>query len=86
MGTNTPQCVIIQIITLITPGNIRPKHGSWLNIIEGFFAKMTKTFLRGVRVASKSELKQRIYKWLEEINETPVIFRWKYGLDSISLA
>jgi len=59
-----------------------PKHGSWLNIIESLFAKMAKTFLREIRVKSKTELKQRIKKWLIEINETPAIFRWKYGLDS----
>lgn len=63
-----------------------PTHGSWLNIIESFFAKMTKTFLRGIRVKTKKELKQRIEKWLKEINETPVVFRWKYGLDSISVS
>jgi len=62
-----------------------PKHGSWLNIIESLFAKMTKTFLRGIRVNSKDELKQRILKWIKEINESPVVFRWKWGLDSISL-
>lgn len=62
-----------------------PTHGSWLNIIESFFAKMAKTFLRGIRVASKKELKQRIKKWLKEINKTPVIFRWQYGLDAISV-
>ena len=27
-----------------------PKHGSWLNIIETFFAKMTRQMLRGIRV------------------------------------
>lgn len=63
-----------------------PKHGSWLNIIESLFAKMAKTFLRGIRVSSKEELKKRILKWLEEINESPVVFRWKYGLNSISLS
>lgn len=62
-----------------------PKHGSWLNLIESFFAKMAKTFLRGLVVSSKAELKERIEKYLEETNETPVIFRWKYGLDAISL-
>ena len=62
-----------------------PTHGSWLNIIESLFAKMTKTFLRGVRVSSKDELKQRILKWIEELNEAPVVFRWKWGLDKISL-
>jgi len=62
-----------------------PKHGSWLNLIESFFAKMTKSFLRGIRVSGKAELKKRILKYLKEINEAPVIFRWKYKLDTISL-
>ena len=61
-----------------------PKHGSWLNIIESLFAKMANTFLRGIRVKNKNELKQRITKWLQELNETPIVFRWKYGLDSLS--
>jgi transposase len=63
-----------------------PKHGSWLNLIESFFAKMAKSFLRRLRVQSKEELKTRILKWLDEINEAPVVFRWKYGLDSLSVA
>jgi len=62
-----------------------PTHGSWLNIIESLFAKMTKTFLRGIRVNSKDEIKQRIRKWIEEINESPVVFRWKWKLDTISV-
>jgi len=62
-----------------------PKHGSWLNLIEMFFAKMTKSMLRGIRVSSKQELKERILLYLDEVNESPVVFRWKYGLDSISL-
>ena len=33
-----------------------PKHGSWLNMIEGFFSKMTKQMLDGIRVESKKEL------------------------------
>lgn len=61
-----------------------PTHGSWLNIIESLFAKMTRTFLRGIRVDSKKELKKRILKWIKEINESPIVFRWKWGLDSIS--
>lgn len=62
-----------------------PKHGSWLNLIESFFAKMTKSLLRGIRVAGKPELKARILQYLDEINESPVIFRWKYKLDTIPL-
>src|SRR5215471_7931726 len=30
-----------------------PTHGSWLNLIENQFSKMTRTMLRGIRVASK---------------------------------
>ena len=45
-----------------------PKHGSWLNLVEVFFAKMTKTILRGIRVASKAELKARIRHYLQDLN------------------
>lgn len=54
-----------------------PKHGSWLNLVEAAFSKMARTFLRHIRVCSKEELKERILKGIEEINETPVIYRWK---------
>jgi len=63
-----------------------PKHGSWLNLIEAFFAKMTKSMLRGIRVTSVQNLKDRIMRYLDEINEVPVVFKWKYGLDSLSVA
>ncbi len=62
-----------------------PKHGSWLNLIESFFGKMAKTLLRGIRVASADELKERIDLYLKEINEAPVIFRWKYKLENLSI-
>lgn len=61
-----------------------PKHGSWLNIIELFFSKMARTLLRGIRVASRDELKARIEQYLKEVNEAPVPFRWKYGLDELT--
>lgn len=62
-----------------------PKHGSWLNLIESFFGKLAKTLLRGIRVASADELQSRIELYLQEINETPVVFRWKYKLDTLSV-
>lgn len=62
-----------------------PKHGSWLNLVESFFAKLAKTLLRGIRASSKSELKQRIERHLDEINQEPVVFKWTYGLDSLSV-
>ena len=61
-----------------------PKHGSWLNMIESFFSKMTKQMLRGIRVDSKEELEARIYQYFTEINEEPVIYHWKYKMDEIS--
>jgi len=61
-----------------------PKHGSWLNLIECFFARMAKTVLRGIRVASKEELAGRIRLFLKEVNQTPVQYRWKYGLDELT--
>lgn len=63
-----------------------PTHGSWLNLIESFFGKMARSMLRGIRVFSKAELKERIKKYLDEINEDPVIFRWKYRLESATVA
>ncbi|MDZ7292755.1 MAG: IS630 family transposase, partial [candidate division KSB1 bacterium] len=62
-----------------------PTHGSWLNIIESFFSKMARQFLHGIRVNSREELVERLLKYLDEINETPVVFRWKYKLDEISI-
>lgn len=62
-----------------------PKHGSWLNLIESFFGKMAKTLLRRIRVASAEELKTRIELYLKEVNEMPVVFRWKYKLDTLSV-
>jgi len=54
-----------------------PKHGSWLNLIEGLFSKMARSFLKQIRVNSLEELKARILKGVEEINNAPVIHRWR---------
>lgn len=62
-----------------------PKHGSWLNLIEVFFSKMTRAFLRSLRVTSTTELKQRIEQYLDEVNAAPVVFRWKYKLDEVTV-
>jgi transposase len=58
-----------------------PKHGSWLNLVEGFFSKMARSMLRHIRVASKVELKARINKYLDDLNRDPVIHTWTYKLD-----
>ena len=62
-----------------------PKHGSWLNLVEMFFSKMTRAFLRSLRVTSKKELKERIERYLEEVNAAPVVFKWTYKLDEVTV-
>jgi transposase len=51
-----------------------PKHGSWLNLIEGFFSKMARLMLRHIRVASKHELN------LDDLNRDPVVHSWTYRI------
>ncbi len=60
-----------------------PKHGSWLNLVEGFFSKLTRQSLRGIRVKTKEELVERIYKYFDEVNAEPVVYHWKYKLEEI---
>jgi transposase len=57
-----------------------PKHGSWLNLVEGFFSKMARSVLRYIRVASKAELKQRIIAYLDDLNCEPVVHTWSYKI------
>lgn len=59
-------------------------HSSWLNLIESFFSKMTKQMLKGIRVNTKQELEDRIYKYFDEVNADPVVYHWTYKLDEIS--
>ena len=54
-----------------------PKHGSWLNLVETLFGKMARTFLRGIRVQSWQELRTRILQGIAEINQAPVVHRWR---------
>ena len=60
-----------------------PKHGSWLNIIESFFSKMSKSVLREIRVNSIEDLITRIEKYFSMINKNPVVYRWKYKMNTI---
>ena len=58
-----------------------PKHGSWLNLVEGFFSKLARSALRHIRVASKQELKDRIMASIDLINRDPVVHTWSYMLE-----
>lgn len=48
-----------------------PKHGSWLNLIESFFSKMPRQMFCGIRVNTKEELKERIYRYFDEVKREP---------------
>jgi transposase len=61
-----------------------PKHGSWLNLVEGFFSKMARSVLRRIRVKSKDELKARILAYLDDLNREPVIHTWTYKIDTVA--
>ena len=56
---------------------LTPTHGFWLNIVETLFGKMSRTFLRHIRVQSWEELRQRTLLGVAEINAAPVVHRWK---------
>ena len=55
-----------------------PTHGSWLNLIEGFFSKLARSMLRHLRVASKHELKERLMAFIEDLNREPILHIWRY--------
>ena len=54
-------------------------HGSWLNLIESFFAKMTHQLLRNIQVSSKTEMVERLEIYLHEVNQHSVRFRWTHS-------
>jgi transposase len=58
-----------------------PKHGSWLNLVEGCFSKLARSVLRHIRVDSKQELAERILAAVEDINQQPVVHTWSYKLE-----
>ncbi len=37
--------------------------------------------LRGIRVASADELRQRLERYIDELNTEPVVFKWTYGIE-----
>ena len=54
-------------------------------MVEGFFSKMSRQMLHGIRVPSKDALKERIYKYFDEVNAVPVPYKWKHKMDTIRL-
>jgi transposase len=53
-----------------------PTSASWLNAIEGFFAKLTKKRLKHGVFRSLRELKDAIHRFLDHTNANPKPFTW----------
>jgi transposase len=58
-----------------------PTHGSWLNLIEGFFSKLARSVLCHIRVASKQELKDRLMAAMDYFNQQPIVHTWSFKRD-----
>jgi len=53
-------------------------------MIEMFFSKIQRCFLKHLRVKSTDEFIQRMTAYIEELNNEPVIFRWNYKMDTVN--
>jgi hypothetical protein len=59
-----------------------PTHGSWPNLIEGFFAKLARAVLRPIRVVAKHALAAGILAAIDDINQQAVVHPWTDKRDS----
>ena len=53
-----------------------PTSSSWLNLVERFFADITRECIRDGSFANVRELEQSIHSYIEERNENPIPYRW----------
>jgi len=63
-----------------------PASASWLNAVEGFFAKLTKRRLKRGVFRSIVDLQAAINRFLNEINDNPQPFTWTADPDKIIAA
>ena len=63
-----------------------PTSSSWLNAVEGFFAKLSKRRLKRGVFRSVRELKAAINRFLDQTNNDPKPFIWTADPDKIVAA
>jgi transposase len=63
-----------------------PTSGSWLNAVEGFFAKLTRRRLKRGVFRSIVELQAAINRFLQETNADPRPFTWTADPNNIIAA
>jgi hypothetical protein len=59
---------------------------SWLNAVEGLFAKLTNRRLKRGVFVSIVDLQAAINRFIEEVNQNPKPFRWTADPDAIIAA
>jgi transposase len=60
-----------------------PTSASWLNMVERFFAEITRNRIRRGAFKSVAELKQAIMQYLEKHNAAPRPFVWTKSVSQI---
>jgi hypothetical protein len=65
---------------------LHPTSASWLNAVEGFFAKLAKRRLKRGVFHSLVALQAAINRFIEEANADPRPFRWTKDPDKIIAA
>jgi len=60
-----------------------PTYGSWLNLVERWFAELTTKWLRRGSHRSVAELEQAIQSWIDTWNDNPRPFVWTKTADQI---
>ena len=63
-----------------------PTSSSWLNAVEGFFAKLTRRRLKHGVFRSVTELQAAINRFIAEHNEQPKPFVWRADPNAIIAA
>ena len=63
-----------------------PTSCSWLNAVEGFFAKLSKRRLKRGVLRSIVDLQVAINRFLDETNDNPKPFIWTADPDQIIAA
>jgi transposase len=60
-----------------------PTYGSWINLVERWFAEITKKRIRRGIFRSVKELEAAIREYLDRHNENPKPFVWTRTTDEI---
>jgi transposase len=60
-----------------------PTSASWLNAVEGFFAKLTKRALKRGMIGSIVDLQAAVNRFLAKTNSDPRPFRWTKTLERL---